>query len=73
MVSRRELHRTGRNVFVKPLFVLAARCLGPGPMRLKMVRLAHDLGDREESVNRFSGRPPTKPVSTYEAPAQRVA
>jgi hypothetical protein len=31
-----------RPVF-KPLVVLAARFLGPGPLRLKMVRLAHEL------------------------------
>lgn len=32
-------------VVVKPLVVLAARFLGPGPLRLKMVKLAHDLDD----------------------------
>jgi hypothetical protein len=30
---------------VKPFVVLAARTLGPGPLRLKMVKLAHDLTD----------------------------
>jgi len=64
MVSRRELHRAGRTVFVKPLFVLAARCLGPGPMRLKMVKLAHDLGDRHESVGPLSWSRQTKPIPT---------
>jgi len=28
---------------VKPLLAVAARFLGPGPLRLKMVRLAHGL------------------------------
>ena len=32
---------------VKPLVVLAARFLGPGPLRLKMVKLAHELDDRQ--------------------------
>jgi hypothetical protein len=33
---------------VKPLVVLAAKFLGPGPLRLKMVKLAHDLDDPQE-------------------------
>ncbi len=33
---------------VKPLVVLAARFLGPGPLRLKMVKLAHGLEDAED-------------------------
>jgi hypothetical protein len=32
---------------VKPLIVLAAKFLGPGPLRLKMVKLAHELDDPE--------------------------
>lgn len=43
MVSGRELQRTGRKVLVKPFVVLAAKCLGPGRLRLEMVKLAHDL------------------------------
>jgi hypothetical protein len=31
---------------VKPFVVLAARFLGPGPLRLKMVKLAHELDER---------------------------
>jgi hypothetical protein len=30
---------------VKPLVVFAARLMGPGPLRLRMVKLAHELGD----------------------------
>jgi len=30
-------------VLVKPLVVLAARVLGPGPTRLRLVKLAHHL------------------------------
>jgi hypothetical protein len=32
---------------VKPFVVWAARVLGPGPLRLKMVKLAHELDDRQ--------------------------
>lgn len=38
-----RLHRVGP--LMRPFVVLAARVLGPGPMRLKMVKLAHDLSD----------------------------
>jgi hypothetical protein len=73
MVSRRELQITGRKVFFKPLVVLAARCLGPGRLRLEMVKLAHDLGDRDQSLQSLYGRPQPKALPTYEAPAQRAA
>ncbi|MGH7760271.1 MAG: hypothetical protein ACREOY_02480 [Candidatus Dormibacteraceae bacterium] len=73
MVSRRELHRTGRKVFVKPLVVLAARCLGPGRLRLEMVKLAHDLGDRDESFRSLYGRSQPQLSPNFEAPAQRAA
>ncbi|MGH7763744.1 MAG: hypothetical protein ACREOM_04935 [Candidatus Dormibacteraceae bacterium] len=45
MQARRTLYRTNGSVIVKPLVVLVARVLGPGPLRLKMVKLAHDLSD----------------------------
>src|SRR6202140_2908185 len=74
MVSRRELHRTGRKVFVKPLVVLAAKCLGPGRLRLEMVKLAHDLGDRD---GRFAftgrGQTPGFPRKKNPAPGARLA
>jgi len=73
MVSRRELHRTGRRVFVKPLVVLAAKCLGPGRLRLEMVKLAHDLGDQEQNFHTLYGRPQAQVLPKYEAPAQRAA
>jgi len=38
---------SARLVVVKPLVLLAAKAIGPGPLRLKMVKLAHELGDRE--------------------------
>ncbi len=34
-------------VVARPLIVLVARFLGPGPLRLKMVKLAHELDDRQ--------------------------
>jgi hypothetical protein len=47
MVGRRALRRVNGAasvVLVKPLVVLAARVLGPGPTRLRLVKLAHHLG-----------------------------
>ena len=73
MVSRSELHRTGRKVFVKPLVVLAAKCLGPGRLRLEMVKLAHDLGDPDQNFKTLYGRAPSQALPKYEAPAQRAA
>jgi hypothetical protein len=32
---------------VRPFVLLAARVMGPGPLRLKMVKLAHELDDRQ--------------------------
>ena len=45
MHARRTLYRTNGSVIVKPLVVLAARVLGPGPLRLRLVKLAHELSD----------------------------
>lgn len=53
MDTRRALHRTNGRVIVKPFVVLAAKCLGPGRLRLEMVKLAHDLGDREYANEHF--------------------
>jgi hypothetical protein len=44
---------SARPVVVKPLVLLAAKVMGPGPLRLKMVKLAHKLDDRE--VSRVAG------------------
>ena len=46
---RRLTSEMVRAVVVRPLVLLAARVMGPGPLRLKMVKLAHDLGDRKVS------------------------
>lgn len=45
MHARRTLYRTNGSVIVKPLVVFAAKVLGPGPLRLQLVKLAHDLSD----------------------------
>jgi hypothetical protein len=56
MVTRTGLHRTGRRMIVKPFVVLAAKCLGPGRLRLEMVKLAHDLGGQDDNVRSLYGR-----------------
>ena len=48
-------------VLVKPFVVLAARVLGPGPTRLRLVKLAHNLGHNAlaaEPDNHGQGEPP---------------
>jgi hypothetical protein len=48
MLSRRAMglvNGSASHVLVKPFVVFAARALGPGPTRLKLVRLAHNLDD----------------------------
>lgn len=50
MVTRRALHRVNgpaSQFFVRPFVVMAARALGPGPTRLKLVKLAHNLGGQD--------------------------
>jgi hypothetical protein len=69
MVSGRALHQTGRRVIVKPFVVLAAKCLGPGPLRLHMVKLAHELGDGDNFFQTFYGRQRPEPRPAFEAPA----
>jgi hypothetical protein len=47
MVARRALrvvNSPASAILVKPLVVMAARVLGPGPTRLRLVKLAHYLG-----------------------------
>jgi hypothetical protein len=46
MLSRRTLglvHGSASHILVKPFIVFAARTLGPGPTRLRLVKLAHNL------------------------------
>lgn len=37
-------------VLLRPMVVLAARVMGPGPARLRMVKLAHHLGGHRLTV-----------------------
>jgi hypothetical protein len=46
MVARRALqiaNGSASYILVRPVVVLAARVLGPGPTRLRLVKLAHNL------------------------------
>ncbi|HET9780365.1 MAG TPA: hypothetical protein VFR33_01185 [Candidatus Dormibacteraeota bacterium] len=46
MVSRRAfqmVNGSASHAIVRPFIVLAARALGPGPTRLRLVKLAHNL------------------------------
>jgi hypothetical protein len=56
-------------MFVRPFVLLAAKCLGPGPLRLQMVKLAHELGGGDNYFEVFYAwrRPEAKP--SFEAPA----
>jgi hypothetical protein len=44
------------NAIFRPFVVLAAKCLGPGRLRLEMVKLAHDLNDVPASAYPLGGR-----------------
>ena len=46
MSARRLMQRangTATVVLLRPMIVMAARVMGPGPARLRMVKLAHNL------------------------------
>ena len=71
MVSRSDLERTSRRVIVRPFVVLAAKCLGPGRLRLQMVKLAHEMGEGQNFFEVFYGRHRLQPqTASLEAPAQ---
>ena len=70
MVSRAALNRTGRRMIFKPFVVLAARCLGPGRLRLQMVKLAHEMGEGQNYFEVFYGRQRLQPRPAVEPPAQ---
>jgi hypothetical protein len=71
MVSRSDLERTSRRVIVRPFVVLAAKCLGPGRLRLQMVKLAHEMGEGQNFFEVFYGRHRLQPrAASLEAPAQ---
>jgi hypothetical protein len=68
MVSRQALHQTGRRMIMKPFVVLAAKCLGPGRLRLQMVKLAHDLSGGDNYFEVFYGSGRLEPRPTFEGP-----
>jgi len=69
MVSRMAVQRTSRRLLFKPFVVLAAKCLGPGPLRLQMVRLAHELGDGDSYFEVFYGKRGAESTPALEPPA----
>jgi hypothetical protein len=79
MVATSGLQRTSGRVIVRPFVVLAARCLGPGRLRLEMVKLAHELGGGDNYFDLFYGgrmRPESRPVfeaSAIQRPSRRAA
>ena len=72
MVARRAfglVNGSTSHILVRPFVVLAARVLGPGPTRLRLVKLAHTL-DRdamfvvpEEGGAHGEDRPSAEPTS----------
>jgi hypothetical protein len=69
MVARHALHRvngSAGHIVVRPLVVMAARALGPGPTRLRLVKLAHNLDQ-----NPYIGDPPVERARGAEVPASR--
>jgi hypothetical protein len=50
--ERRALYITPARVSLKPLVRLAVRVLGPGPLRLRMVKFSHEL-DSESPMHTF--------------------
>jgi hypothetical protein len=58
-------------LIVKPMVVMAARVLGPGPTRLKLVKLAHNLGTSANVVELPHGDHDGATASSQ--PTQRAA
>ncbi len=48
MDPRRPLYIAPARVPLRPLVRLAVKVLGPGPLRLRMVKFAHELVDYDE-------------------------
>jgi hypothetical protein len=47
---------TNDMVSLRPLVILAIKMMGPGPRRLEMVKLAHDMNDGRGEVQPLTGR-----------------
>ena len=71
MTARRAIRKVNGSAslfLVKPVVVMAARVLGPGPTRLRLVKLAHNLaqtGDVPEpmKVTRGPQKPAVQPTT----------
>lgn len=70
MAARHLINRgkgTASVILFKPFVVMAARVLGPGPTRLRLIKLAHSLDGREiavvEPTERFVEGPSVQPTS----------
>ncbi|HEV3404987.1 MAG TPA: hypothetical protein VG364_00190 [Candidatus Dormibacteraeota bacterium] len=58
MLARRAsriVNGSAISIIARPMVVTAARVLGPGPTRLKLVKLAHGLGNGETVIDLSRG------------------
>jgi hypothetical protein len=72
VVARRAfriVNGSASQIIVRPIVVMAARVLGPGPTRLKLVKLAHNLGNGGAVVELPRG----DVASAASEPSQRAA
>jgi hypothetical protein len=75
MVARRALHLvngTASGLLVRPIVVMAARALGPGPTRLRLVKLAHNLSTPDVTVEPPELALVEEPATSVQ-PSQRAA
>jgi hypothetical protein len=76
MVARRAIHLVNGSasmVLVKPFIFLAARVLGPGPTRLRLVKLAHNLGHNGLAAEPAAGGQGEPPGPSVQQPTNRAA
>jgi hypothetical protein len=75
MDARKALLMTNGMVSMKPFVVFAIRVMGPGPRRLQMVKLAHDMNDHRAAPRTAHGK--LRVAATrrpqHVAPSQRAA
>jgi hypothetical protein len=75
MDARKALLVTNGMVSMRPFVVFAIKVMGPGPRRLQMVKLAHDMNDRRVAPSVAQGRPSMAAARRQQpvAPGQRAA
>ncbi len=61
------------NAIFKPFVLMAAKFLGPGRLRLEMVKLAHDLNDEGGNTNALLFRHRIADGSEAIQPGRRAA